>query len=228
MSAISCLNTNGMIGTSHTSSSKESLFAPCSPLFPSLFPFPVISPSHKSKSRLGFNDGRSWSLGQTPVAAGGPCKSNSLPPLPPPLCIVQPNVGPAPHPVWPRAAPKHRGCYCLPPACPLRATHPPSLLHHEVCSPTPLCSLFVQGQSNPSSCRLNLHTKDQCKDHQLCGYKSRVHSKKKQKKPHTNQASTQICVYLGAILFLQVYLCNTYVLNPVRYVEHCAKNMAFG
>ena len=45
VSAISCLNMNGMIGTSHTNSSKELLFANAvfSPFSP-MFPFPVIHP----------------------------------------------------------------------------------------------------------------------------------------------------------------------------------------
>lgn len=145
--------------------------------------FLLFTPSRKSKSRLGFNDGRSWSLGQTSVAAGGPCKSCSLPSAPSPT-HCPPQFGTSPHPVWPGADPKHWGCYSYP--WPVPTHHPSpraaprrSALPHS----TPLCSLFVQGQSNPSSCRLNLHTKDQCKDHQLCGYKSRVHSKTTQTRP---------------------------------------------
>ena len=154
--------------------------------------FLLFTPSCKSKSRLGFNDGRSWSLGQTSIAAGGPCKSRSLPYAPSPTyCPGQ--FGTSPHPVWPRAAPKHpSGLLLLPLLCPL-CSAPPIPLHYSTqkCAPpTPLCSLFVQGQSNPSSCRLNLHTKDQCKDHQLCGYKSRVHSKT----THTRPPLRSVCI----------------------------------
>lgn len=106
VSAVSCLNMNGMIGTSHTSGSKESL---SSPLFLHCSLFLLFTPSRKSKSRLGFNDGRSWSLGQTPIAAGGAASpARYLPPL----RIVPDQLGTSPHPVWPGATPKHRGCYC--------------------------------------------------------------------------------------------------------------------
>lgn len=44
VSAVSCLNMNGMIGTPHTSSSKQPLSAPRSPLFPALLPFSCFSP----------------------------------------------------------------------------------------------------------------------------------------------------------------------------------------
>lgn len=109
VSAISCLNMNGMIGTSHTGSSKQSHFALFSPLFFHCSLFLLFTPFCKSKSRLGFNDGRSWSLGQTSVAVGGPSKSHSLLSAPSPMyCPAK--FGTSPHPVWRRAAPKHRGC----------------------------------------------------------------------------------------------------------------------
>lgn len=103
--------------------------------------FLLFTPSRKSKSRLGFNDGRSWSLGQTSIAAGGPCKSCSLPSAPSPThCPAQ--FGTSPHPVWPRAAPKHRGCYSyprpvpstppIPPRCSTQKCAPP--LHSALCS----------------------------------------------------------------------------------------------
>lgn len=138
-------------------------------------------------------------LGRPRPQLGAPCKSRLLPPLPPPVHIVPTNYGPAPILSGLEQPPNIGVVTVNPGLSPVhqRATHPPSLLHAEVRSPTLLCSLFVQGYSNPSSCRLNLHTKDQCKDHQLCGYKSRVHSKK----PHT---PAQIHVSLALILFLQV------------------------
>lgn len=110
--------------------------------------FLLFTPSHKSKSRLGFNDGHSWSLGQTSIAAGGPSKSRSLPPLPPPLRIVLPNLGPAPILSGPEQPP-NIGVVTVTPGMSLRATHPPSLLHAEVRSPTLLCSLFVQASPIP-------------------------------------------------------------------------------
>lgn len=79
VSAISCLNMNGMIGTSHAGSKRVPFFH-CAP-FSLLIPFPVIytpHPFHKSKSRLGFNDGPSWSLCWTSVTAGVLCKTHSL------------------------------------------------------------------------------------------------------------------------------------------------------
>lgn len=121
-------------------------------------------------------------LGRPQSQLGGSVSPTRYPLSAPSPAYSPAQFGSSPHPVWLRAALKHRGCTL---ACPLRTTHPPVLFHAEVRSPhSPLlCSLFVQGQSNPSSCRLNLHTKDQCKDHQLCGCKSRVHSRTTHPRP---------------------------------------------
>lgn len=124
------------------------------------------SPSScKAKSRLGFNDGHSWSLRQTPIAAGGPHTVPS--PLhcpgslqPPPATTPTP-----PHPVWWRAALKHPVGQPSPHAAALcRRVNPPTTT-----TTTLLCALFAQGRSDPSLCCLNLHTKAQCKNRQLCG-----------------------------------------------------------
>lgn len=150
MSAISCLNMNGMIGTSHTGSSKESHFALFSPLLFHCSPFLLFAPSCKSKSRLGFNDGRSWSLGQTSIAVGGPSKSRLLHSAPSPMyCPAK--FGNSPHPVWRRAAPKHRGCYSfpwpvpcappIPPRCSTQKCAPP--LHSALCSCGPVQSFLM-------------------------------------------------------------------------------------
>lgn len=147
---------------------RNHLFCCVFPFFLLCSLFLFLTPTHKSKSRLGFNDGRSWSLRQSSVTAGGP-SATCYPRCPhSPYCPAQ--FGTSPSLVWLRAAPKHRVCF-------LRATHPPSLVHAGVRSPTPICSLFMQGQSNPSSCCLNLHTKDQCKDHQLRVCRSRIYLK---------------------------------------------------
>lgn len=132
-------------------------------------------------------------LGKPQPQLGGPVSPLVSPAAPSPR-IVLTNVGPAPILSDPEQPPNIGVVAANPGLSPV--CHPsPSLLHAVVRSPTPLCSLFVRGQSNPSSCRLNLSTKDQCKDHQLCGYKSRVHSE---------TASTQIHVCLGWTIFIQV------------------------
>lgn len=135
-------------------------------------------------------------LGRPQSQLGGPV-SPARYTLPPPLYIVLPNLGPAPI-LSGVEQPPNIEVVSLSPGLSL-ARHPSpyaaprrSVLPHSTL-------LFVRaGQSNPSSCRLNLHTKDQCKDHQLCGYKSRVHSKT------THRASTQIRVYLALMLFLKI------------------------
>lgn len=66
---------------------KERLLCFWSPCFPPRFPFPA--PSRKSKSRLGFNDSRSWSLWQTSIAAGGGGGSPSY-------CVILSKWTPAP------------------------------------------------------------------------------------------------------------------------------------
>lgn len=159
-SAISCLDMNGN-DRNFATLLLSVLFLP-----PALL---VLStPSCKSKSRLGFNDGHSWSLGQALIATGGAL----LGPLPTTLSRLLWDPLPPSHPVWWRAALKHP---CLPPIPPhhsVQSVTPPLL-----CTTTLLCALFVQGRSDPSLCRLNLHTKTQCKNRQLYGCRSRVQPK---------------------------------------------------
>ncbi len=181
MSAISCLNMNGMIGTSHTSSSKESLLTPCSPFFSSNVPFScyLLPPISQSLDWVLMTVAAGH-LGRPQSQLGGPVSPARYPlcPLPsvlscpiwdqPPSCLAQ-------------SSPQTLGLLLLPLACPFAPPIPPHCSTQK--RAPPLRSLFMQGQSNPSSCRLNLHTKDQCKDHQLCGYKSRVHSKTTHTRP---------------------------------------------
>lgn len=125
-------------------------------------------PSCKSKSRLGFNDGHSWSLGQAPLTAGGAL----LAPFPTTLSRLL--WDPYPLPILSGgAALKHPARHPSPHTAPCRSVTPPPF----PTSTTLLCALFVQGRSDPSLCRLNLHTKAQCKNRQLCGYESTVHPK---------------------------------------------------
>lgn len=133
------------------------------------------------------------------------------------LCPL-PNILSFPHPVWPKTdPPKKHGC-CCPAGSPVCRPSPHAAPHTSVAPPTPLRSLFLQ--SNPSSCRLNLHTKDQCKDHQLCGSKSRVHSK-----TCTHWALTP--VHGPPSHSFRVWLCDTSAVGPVRHGEHCESSVAF-
>lgn len=165
-------------------------------VLPQFIFFLLFTPSYKSKSRLGFNDGHSWSLGQTSIAARGAFVSPNLYPLsaPSPTYCPAQFVTTTPPSCLDKNSPQ-TPCVALPPiphVAPCRSVTPPNT------TSSLLCTLFVQGRSNPSLCRLNLHTKEQCKDHQLCGYNSRVPSKT------THTRTTQIRVYLGLILLLQV------------------------
>lgn len=147
VSAISCLNMNGMIGTSHTCSSKESLFALCVPPPPPHFflhrsLFLLFTPSCKSKSRLGFNDGRSWSLGQTSVAAGGPCKVPLVTLSAPSPLYCPARLGDRPPSCLAQSSPQTLGLLLLPwpvpcappipPRCSTQKCAPP--LHSALCS----------------------------------------------------------------------------------------------
>lgn len=94
-SAISCLDMNGN-DRNFATLLLSVLFLP-----PALL---VLStPSCKSKSRLGFNDGHSWSLGQALIATGGALFG----PLPTTLSRLLWDPQPPSHPVWWRAALKH-------------------------------------------------------------------------------------------------------------------------
>lgn len=117
-------------------------------------------------------------LGRPQSQLGGRVSPGHYPALPPPSYIVQPDLRLTPTLSGPEQPPNIR-VVAVNPGGLLHAAHPPVLLHADMPPPLSLRSLFMQDQSNPSSCRLNLHTKDQCKDRQLCGYKSTVQP------PHT-------------------------------------------
>lgn len=88
---------------------------------------------------------------------GGPAQS-------PPHYIVLLSLRPPPppHPVWWRAALKPPVGHPSPhAAAPYRSVNPPQLAPH--------CSVLCLCRADPSLCRLNLHTKAQCKSRQLCG-----------------------------------------------------------
>lgn len=91
----------------------------------------------KSKSRLDFNDGRSWPLDQN-LLRNGECTQLPAPNPVPYLLLSSPSGS---------EKPKVGGV--LPLTAPLLTGH--------------LCSLFRHSQANPSSCLPNLHTKGQCK-----------------------------------------------------------------
>lgn len=155
-SAVSCLNMNGMIRTSRSRSSKEWLL--CFLCFP--LPFPSPAASCKSKSRLGFNDSRSWSFSIL-VTAGGVRWSWGVtvnPACYPLLCVVLP-IGDQPPSCLVRTAPPSNIGAVNKPSLPLLLRPSP----HGASCKSAICSLFLQGQPSPPSCRLNLHTKNQCK-----------------------------------------------------------------
>lgn len=115
VSAVSCPNMNGMIGTQVISSSKEQLSfsEPLVFLHQSLFP----APSCKSKSRLGFNDSHSWSLGQTSIVVkgeGSPLLGSLL------LCIILLKWVLAPI----QSGPETLGLLLVTPICVSPAHHP--------------------------------------------------------------------------------------------------------
>lgn len=146
MSAISCLNMNGMIGTSHSNSSKEKLFFTAFSPFSSTVPFSCYLPPPVSQSL-------DWVLMM--VTAGH---------LGRPQSQLGGSVIPARYPLWPllsvlscpiwdqppsclarSSPPKHRGLLLLTQVYPLRA-RPSPLSHCSTlkCAPPLHSLLFVR------------------------------------------------------------------------------------
>lgn len=148
VSAISCLNMNGMIGTSHTSSSKESLFAPFSPLCLPLFPFSCYLPPPASQSLdWVLMTVAAGHLGRPRSQLGGPVSPPRYP-LPPPLRIVLPNLGPAPILSGPEQPPNIEVVTPGPVPCVVHHPSPHTRCSMQKCAP-PLHSALCSCRASP-------------------------------------------------------------------------------
>lgn len=151
-------------------------------------------------------------LGRPQSQLGGPVRRL-------PLCIVLPKWGPTPILSGPEQLPQTSGLLLVTPlCCPLYAAHPPT----QKCTPphSSLCS--CRASPIPPHVALISTQRTSVKTTNYVDTRAEF-----TQTSHT-RPFPQIQVYLGSVIFLQVWLCNTLALNLLRYAERRVNNAAFG
>lgn len=139
--------------------------------------------------------------------------------MPPPPLYCPSQMGTNPHPVWPRAAPPNIGV----------VTGNPTLLS-PVCHPSPHAKVHTP-HSSLCSCRASPippHVALISTQRTSVKTTNYVDTRAEFTQTSHTRPFPQIQVYLGSVIFLQVWLCNTLALNLLRYAERCVNNTAFG
>lgn len=151
-------------------------------------------------------------LGRPQSQLGGPvCRLT--------LCIVLPKWGPTPILSGPEQLPQTSGLLLVTPlCCPLYATHPPT----QKCTPPTPVFVHVGPVQSPPHVALISTQRTSVKTTNYVDTRAEF-----TQTSHT-RPFPQIQVYLGSVIFLQVWLCNTLALNLLRYAERCVNNTAFG